>query len=211
MKRCVQSAMKVQMRQKRHFYLASLHIVVSAVCITVGIESQTTQVAAQSQSLRESVCLGIIATAPEPKLQQNVCCQQGKRAKCLSWRRLFPPVPKAALPTLSRPKSDIYTPRLDEYGNNIASPNAAKDAVIQLGVTKALNAIAPRLDLDSKTPNAGTNRSTNLFQRAAKTYQQILGPKLLKSGAILTPQIEMNMSVGDISVDSLKLGVGVQF
>ena len=184
-------------------------------CVAVGGASLMLRAEAKPVAALKAVCLEIIpASLPVAsalsKPAQYQCCHTVAEAKCFSVQQLFPPA-KPVRPSIRRsPVETLYIPRLDEAGNTISSQGAAKDAVIQLGITKTLNAIAPLTSSKRKLSDAGSEHR-NLFQRAEKTYQQILGPKVLKSGAILTPRVEMNMNLGDVSLDSVKLGVGIRF
>jgi hypothetical protein len=204
--------MVVYRNPAQHFELRFLRALVNVGCVASGVASQIRTEAQPLIPLRP-VCLDMASTTSLKKqlnAAHNKCCHQGK-GSCLPWQQLFP-AEALTRPAIHRPSSEgTYTPRLDEYGNNIAgSQGAAKDAVIQLGITKALDAIAPLASVSPQS-SAGPARRPNLFQRAEKTYRQILGPRTLKSGTVLTPQIEMNMNLGDVSVNSLKLGVGVKF
>jgi hypothetical protein len=113
---------------------------------------------------------------------------------------------------LKRPSptaAELFPPKLDEFGNSIGSQGAAKDAVIQVGVTKVLDALDPQLN-PSKPGSPKKNR-LNFFQRVRRDYERILGPRELQSGAILTPQVGMGMDLGRFNVDSMNLGVQIKF
>ena len=210
--------MTVRRKREQPLSLRSLQALVQLGCISVGGASLELRAEAKPLAPLRSVCLEIVPAVSLPAASKSIkqsnpikqqCCHKTAAAKCLSLQQLFPPAEQIR-PGIRRPTVDSpYIPLLDKFGNNISSQGAAKDAVIQLGLTKALNVIAP-LASGSKPSGVGSARQS-LFQRAEKTYQRILGPRVLKSGAILTPQVEMNMNLGDVSLDSVKLGVGIKF
>ena len=159
-----------------------------------------------------SVCLEIMPTVSRPAAKTiKQSCFHTIAAKCLSLQQLFPPAEQIH-PGILRPVSELpYIPQLDPAGNNISSQGTAKDPVIQLGITKALNMMAPLAPESKSKPSGAGSARQSFFQRAEKTYQRILGSRALKSGAVLTPQVEMNMNLGEVSLDSVKLGVGIKF
>jgi hypothetical protein len=163
----------------------------------------------------QPVCISISPQQPQqspPTTPQHQCCQSSAKGQCLNWQQLFPEPERTQPQSFKRPSpkpADLFTPRLDEFGNSIGSEGAAKDAVIQVGVTKALDALAPQLK--SFDSSSKTGHHLNFFQRIRKDYERILGPRELKSGAILTPQIGMNMDLGRFNMDSMKLGVEIKF
>jgi hypothetical protein len=163
----------------------------------------------------QPVCVGIVPNRSEKSSShtlQSKCCHPSATVKCLKWQQLFPQADRPQAPTLKRPSpsaAEMFSPKLDEFGNSVGSQGAAKDAVIQVGITKALDALGPQLqpsELDSKKGNR-----LNFFQRVRRDYERILGPRELKSGAILTPQIGMGMDLGRFNVDSMNLGVQIKF
>jgi hypothetical protein len=204
--------MTVRRNREQPLSVGSLQALIQLACIVVGGASLMLPAGAKPLAPLGSVCLEITPTITQPALSKTVrpsCCRRTAASKCLSLQQLFPPV-EPVHPGIRRPVGELpYIPRLDEAGNNLSSQGAAKDAVIQLGITQALNVITP-LASESKLSDTDSARQS-FFQRAAKTYQRFLGPKLLKSGAVLTPQVEMNMNLGDVSLDSVKLGVGIKF
>ncbi|WP_404789601.1 hypothetical protein [Altericista sp. CCNU0014] len=188
------------------------------VPISVGLMSVSTggltiQANAQSQTTLRSVCVGIKSSQylqAQPKTLQDRCCQQSAKAKCLKWQEIFPATRRLQSPSIERPTpaADSF-PKIDAFGNSTGSEGAAKDAVIQVGITKAWDAVAPTLKKNKANPKG--NRSANFFERLYADYQRILGPRELKSGAILTPQVGMNMDVGRFNVDAMKVGVEIKF
>lgn len=183
--------------------------------LPIGMGLIMPRVQGQSSASLRSVCVGI-APSEQPKAQpkqlQNRCCQSSKKAQCLKWQQIFPAAKRLQPSTVRRlAPTDSFSPRLDEFGNSVGSGGAAKDAVIQVGITKAFDAIAPTLkslDINSK---ASGSRRPNFFQRVRSGYERVLGSRELKSGAILTPQVEMNMDLGQFNVDAMKLGVEIKF
>jgi hypothetical protein len=163
----------------------------------------------------QPVCVGIAPDRPQKSSAQTLqkkCCRPSATAKCLQWQQLFPQADRPKSPTLKRPAptaAELFPPKLDEFGNSVSSQGAAKDAVIQVGVTKALDALGPTLD--PSEPSTQKEHRLNFFQRVRRDYERILGPRELKSGAILTPQIGMGMDLGRFNVDSMNLGVQIKF
>jgi hypothetical protein len=165
------------------------------------------------------VCVGIAPVRPEksspqssPQSLQRQCCHPSAKVKCLKWQQLFPEADRPQSPQFKRPSptaAELFPPKLDEFGNSVRSQGAAKDAVIQVGVTKALDTLGPKLNLDESSSKQG--RRLNFFQRIRRDYERILGPRELKSGAILTPQVGMGMDLGRFNVDSMNLGVQIKF
>jgi hypothetical protein len=192
----------------RHFRRLGM---ISLVPISVGLWI----LPVKGQPPLQTVCVGIAPLKPQPlppTTPQNECCQSRKKGQCLNWQQLFPEHERPQLRSLRRSPvkpADVFTPRLDEFGNGVGSGGAAKDAVIQVGVTKALDALAP--NLRSSDANSKKGSHPNFFQRIRKDYERILGPRELKSGAILTPQVGMNMDLGRFNMDSMKLGVEIKF
>lgn len=203
-----------QKRRWRHVSLRSLQVIGSLGFTPLGMQLLTLRVEAQSRLSLPPVCIGIVPLAHQQaqhKTLQNKCCQQSVKAKCVKWQQLFPSAVQSRPPVLKRPAlaGDSFLPQVDAFGNSIGSEGAAKDAVIQVGVTKTLDAIAPKLkSLDDKPKG---DRRPTFFQSLRKTYRQILGPRALKSGAILTPQVGMNLDLGDFNVNSMKVGVEIKF
>lgn len=163
----------------------------------------------------QPVCVGIAPDRPEkssPPTLQRKCCHPSATAKCLQWQQLFPQADRPQSPMLKRPSptaAELFPPKLDEFGNSVSSQGAAKDAVIQVGVTKALDALGPQLD--PSEPISKQGHRLNFFQRVRRDYERILGPRELKSGAILTPQVGMGMDLGRFNLDSMNLGVQIKF
>jgi hypothetical protein len=170
---------------------------------------------AQGKPPFQPVCVGIASAQAQqssPKTLQKKCCRSSKAGQCLEWQQLFPELDRSQPPVLKRlPPSaaDLYAPKLDEFGNSIGSEGAAKDAVIQVGVTKVLDVLGPKLSPSNASDRKG--HRLNFFQRVRRDYERILGPRELKSGAILTPQIGMGMDLGRFNLDSMNLGVQIKF
>jgi hypothetical protein len=209
--------MEIQGKQKwRHVSLKHLQVLGSIGLIPIGMGLIMPRVQGQSSASLRSVCVGIAPSAQpkaQPTMLQNLCCQSSKKAQCLRWQQIFPAAVRLRPPTVQRPAAaNSFSPRLDEFGNSVGSGGAAKDAVIQVGITKALNAIAPTLkSLDITSKVSRSSRRPNFFQRVRSGYERVLGPRELKSGAILTPQVDMNMDLGQFNVDAMKLGVEIKF
>jgi hypothetical protein len=163
----------------------------------------------------QPVCVGIAPNRQEkssPQSLQRKCCHPSAMVKCLKWQQLFPKADRPQAPVLKRPSptaAELFPPKLDEFGNSVGSQGAAKDAVIQVGVTKALDALEPQLN--PSEPGFKKGNRLNFFQRVRRDYERVLGPRELKSGAILTPQIGMGMDLGRFNVDSMNLGVQIKF
>jgi hypothetical protein len=180
---------------------------------SVGIGMLALQV--EGQPPLEPVCVGIAPLKQQKsssKTLQHQCCKTSIKAQCHPWQQLFPNHKQYQIQTLKRPPakaSDLFSPQLDEFGNSVGSGGAAKDAVIQVGVTKALDVLVPQLK--SQHSEAQTSKRPNFFQRVRKDYERILGPKELNSGAILTPQIGVNMDLGRFNVNSMNLGVQIKW
>jgi hypothetical protein len=180
----------------------------------MGMEGLAIPGEAQSSLSLPPVCVGITPLAHQKtqlKTLQNRCCQRNTKAKCLQWQQIFPAAVPPKIPSLKRPVAaeNSFSPRLDDLGNSIGSQGAAKDAVIQVGVTKTLDALAPTLRAMKGKPEG--DRHPTFFQSLRKGYERILGPRPLKSGAILTPQVGMNLDLGKFNVDSMKVGVEIKF
>jgi hypothetical protein len=163
----------------------------------------------------QAVCVGIAPDRTEkssPQSLQRKCCHPSATVKCLKWQQLFPKAARPQAPALKRPSptvAELFPPKLDEFGNSFGSQGAAKDAVIQVGVTKVLDALEPQLN--QPEPGSQKGHRLNFFQRVRRDYERVLGPRELKSGAILTPQIGMGMDLGRFNVDSMNLGVQIKF
>jgi hypothetical protein len=163
----------------------------------------------------QPVCVGIAPVQSEKSSSQTLqskCCHPSATVKCLKWQQLFPEVNRSQSPTIERPPptaAELFSPKLDEFGNSVGSQGAAKDAVIQVGVTKALDTLGPKLS--PSKPDSRKGHRLNFFQRVRRDYERILGPRELKSGAILTPQVGMGMDLGRFNVDSMNLGVQIKF
>jgi hypothetical protein len=198
----------------QHVSLRSLQVIGSIGILSMGIEFLAMPGEAQSSLSLSPICVGIAPLAHQKtqlKTFQNRCCQRTTKAKCVQWQQIFPAAVQPKVPSLKRPvaKEDSFLPQLDDLGNSIGSQGAAKDAVIQVGVTKTLDALAPTLrSMDGKPEG---DRPPTFFQSLRKNYERILGPRPLKSGAILTPQVGMNLDLGRFNVDSMKVGVEIKF
>jgi hypothetical protein len=207
--------MAVQSQKKwRHVSLRPLQILsIGLMPLGMGLIMPRSQ--GQSSASLPAVCVGIAPEQPKAKSKalQHRCCQSRKTSKCLKWQQIFPAADRLRPPTVLRPApaaADSFSPRLDEFGNSVGSGGAAKDAVVQVGITSALNAIAPALKpLDINAKAAGSR--PNFFQRVRSGYERVLGPRALKSGAILTPQVGIDMDLGQFNVDAMKLGVEIKF
>lgn len=130
--------------------------IIGVVPLTLGVWASPVE----GQPPLQPVCISISSQQPQqspPTTPQHKCCQSRAKGQCLSWQQLFPEPERTQPQSFKRPPAkpaDLFTPRLDEFGNSIGSEGAAKDAVIQVGFSKALNALAPHLksfDSDRKS------------------------------------------------------------
>ncbi len=204
--------MAVQGRRWLHVSRRHVQVLVCAGVMSGGAGVSTLQADAQSESLRP-VCVGITPSQHQQgqrKTLQNQCCQRRIKAHCIQWQEIFPSAASSQHPSFKRPApADSFSPKIDSFGNSTGSEGAAKDAVIQVGITKALDAVAPAFRKNEANPKAG--HGSNFFQRVRDGYQRVMGPRELKSGAILTPQVGMDMDVGRFNVDAMKVGVEIKF
>lgn len=203
--------MAVQGKTQLHTSLRQVQVLVCAGVLSSGAGSLMQKAGAQSESLR-SVCVGITPSddwRTQPKTLQHQCCQRSVKAQCVQWQEMFPPAVNPQPPSFKRPAPAAFSPKIDAFGNSTGSEGAAKDAVIQVGITKALDAVAPAFSNTRANPKAG--HRSNFFQRVRHEYQRVMGPRELKSGAILTPQVGMDMDVGRFNVDAMKVGVEIKF
>jgi hypothetical protein len=204
--------MAVKRNRWLHVSRRQVRVLVCAGIMSGSAGASLLQADAQSEALRP-VCVGITPSEHQQrqrKTLQNQCCQRRIRAQCIQWQEIFPAAVPAQPPSFKRPApADSFSPKIDAFGNSVGSEGAAKDAVIQVGITKALNAVAPTFA--KAEPNPKADHRPNFFQRLRNEYQRILGPRELKSGAILTPQLGMDMDVGRFNVNAMKVGVEIKF
>jgi hypothetical protein len=163
----------------------------------------------------QPVCVGIAPTQQDQSSTQTLqtkCCKPSAAVQCVQWQQMFPAQNRPQTQSLKRPpvtEAELFKPKLDEFGNSIGSQGAAKDAVIQVGITKVLDVLGPKMNSPEFSSKHG--HQLNFFQRVRRDYERVLGPRELKSGAILTPQVGMNMDLGQFNVNSMNLGVQIKF
>jgi hypothetical protein len=178
--------------------------VIGAIAVSLTLAVPILVKAQSARSLRP-VCVGM--ASGETMQEENSCCQRDSKGKCLTLEQAFPSsknthssVSKSRNPytdvSFSRPKASVYGNR------TTGSEGAAKDAVIQMGVTKAWDAIAPSFQPAKK--DSKSSRDRNFFDKARQDYERVFRPRELESGAILTPKLDVDFS-------SMKAGVNIQF
>jgi hypothetical protein len=180
------------------------HSVIGAIAVSMMLAVPMWVKAQSARSLRPA-CVGI--ASDETMQEENSCCQKDSRGKCLTLDQAFP-TPKDTEPSVGQSRNP-YTkvrfsrPKTSAYGNRTSgSEGAAKDAVIQMGVTKAWDAIAPVSQPSKKDSKSSGDR--NFFEKAREDYDRVFRPRELESGAILTPKLDVDFS-------SMKAGVNIQF
>jgi hypothetical protein len=178
--------------------------VIGAIAVSMTLSSSMWAKAQSARSLRP-ICVGM--ASGETMQVENSCCQRDSKGKCLTLEQAFPSS-KNTNSSVSKPHSP-YTnvsfsrPKASVYGNRTTgSEAAAKDAVIQMGVTKAWDAIAPSFQPAKKDSKSSGDR--NFFEKARQDYDRVFRPREMKSGAILTPKLDVDFS-------SMKAGVNIQF
>jgi hypothetical protein len=180
------------------------HSVIGAIAVSLTLAVPMWVKAQSARSLRP-VCVGM--ASGETMQEENSCCQRDSKGKCLTLEQAFPSskntnssVSQSRNPytnvSFSRPKASVYGNR------TTGSEGAAKDAVIQMGVTKAWDAIAPSFQPAKK--DSKSSRDRNFFEKARQDYDRVFRPRELESGAILTPKLDVDFS-------SMKAGVNIQF
>jgi hypothetical protein len=175
---------------------------VIAVSITLAVPML---VKAQSAGSLRPACVGI--ASGETLQGENSCCQRDSGGKCLTLDQAFPKSKdvKASVSKSHKPYDKIRfsRPSTSVYGNRTTgSEGAAKDAVIQMGVTKILKVITPAFKTSTTSPKSSRDR--NFFEKAREDYERVFRPRELESGAILTPKLDVDFS-------SMKAGVNIQF
>ncbi len=180
------------------------HSVMGAIAVSITF-AVPMLVKAQSASSLRPACVGIVSG--ETMREENSCCQRDSKGKCLTLDQAFP-TPKDTESSVGQSRNP-YTnvrfsrPKASVYGNRTTgSEGAAKDAVIQMGVTKAWNAIAPSFQAAKK--DSKSSRDRNFFEKARQDYERVFRSRELESGAILTPKLDVDFS-------SMKAGVNIQF
>jgi hypothetical protein len=181
-------------------FLVTVGAIAVSIILAVPILAQ-----AQSSSSLRPVCVGI--TSNQTMQGENSCCQRDSGGKCLTLEQAFPKSKdtKASVSKSHKPYDKIRfsRPSTSVYGNRTTgSEGAAKDAVIQMGVTKVVNAITPAFK--PSTTSSKSSRDRNFFEKAREDYERVFRPRELESGAILTPKLDVDFS-------SMKAGVNIQF
>ncbi len=179
------------------------HSVMGAIAVSMTLAVPMVQ-AQSARSLRPA-CVGI--ASGEAMQEENSCCQKDAKGKCLTLDQAFP-TPKNTESSVGQSRNP-YTnvrfsrPKASVYGNRTTgSEGAAKDAVIQMGVTKAWDAITPAFKASKKESKSSGDH--NFFEKARQDYERVFRPRELESGAILTPKLDVDFS-------SMKAGVNIQF
>lgn len=177
---------------------------------------------AQAQSL-QPVCVGIPSSSAVK--QQPSCCSQHRQEQCLKWEQLFPTDrsrPKATLPNHKSSKPFMQVEKLPKPfdPNKPRSENAAKDAVIQMGIDQVWSFIEQRSgvfktdkpDKKSKKSKSSKQQKPNFFQRVQQDYNHFFGPHPLGKDKTIEPRLDLGLSLNnDITIDSAKAGVKIKF
>jgi hypothetical protein len=173
----------------------------------------------QAQSLRP-VCVGIPSSTVLK--QQPTCCQNRRNESCPKWEQLLPAVQSQPKVTPPNPKSSKPFMRAEKRPkvfdpNKSRSENAAKDAVIQLGIDTVWSLIEGRsgvfkTDKKSKQSKSGKQRKPNFFQRAQREYNHLFSPHPLGKDKTIEPRLDIGLDLNnDVTLDSMKAGVKIKF
>ncbi len=169
-------------------------------------------VQAQTAKTLKPVCIGI--TSPDSSQAQASCCQVKSKGTCKTLEQAFPGSANVAADTekqiplsqieIARP-APVFKPRTS------GSEAAAKDAVVQMGVTKMLDVMAPNTEGINPSSPTKPHRKDSFFQRARQDmekirqdYEYVFRPRPLESGAVITPKLNVDFS-------SLKAGFKIEF
>ncbi|MGB8698227.1 MAG: hypothetical protein WCD18_02315 [Thermosynechococcaceae cyanobacterium] len=180
-----------------------------AGAIAMGTFSWSSGVTAQSQPSLESVCIAVKSL--ELTQRKGTCCQSQTKRTCLKWEQAFPASkPSTSLAAQQRQLNVAADRETLLYGQQAAgSGGSAKDAVIHMGVSKALDALSNALPTLSTDIQLG--HKTNFFQRLRRDYQRVFGPRSLGDRATLTPKLDVGVDVGSLTLSSMKAGVQIEF
>jgi hypothetical protein len=176
----------------------------------------------QAQSL-QPVCVGIPSSSAVK--QQRSCCSHQGQEQCVKWEQLFPDdqfQPKTTLPNDKSSKPFMRVEKLPKPfdPNKPRSENAAKDAVIQMGIDHVWSFIeqrsgvftADKPDKKSKKSKSSKQRKPNFFQRVQRDYDHFFGPHPLGKDKTIEPRLDIGLDLNnDVTIDSAKAGVKIKF
>lgn len=192
--------------------LATLGLFFSVAVWAVDTEAQPSRFLRASGS--QSMCVGVRPPSQGSASPKSVsCCQSPVKGQCRSWEQFFAPVSPSRNSDLKGVQSvfqkSVVLPASPFGRRTSGSESAAKDALVQMGVDRALNFLEPHV---APKPTSTKGRSSSsLIGTVRRQYEQVFKPRPLKSGAILTPQLDMGVDLSEFDLTSLKAGVKLEF
>jgi hypothetical protein len=204
--------MRIQRGQQQRS-LNGLQSLSAAGTIALTTFLQPMFVQAQSAKTLQPFCIGL--ASPDSVQEPALCCQTESKGKCMTVDQAFPNTGVANPPRTEKkiPISEIKFARPIPVlkPRTSGSEGAAKDAVVQMGVTKMLDVLAPNTEGITPRSPSKPHRKESFFQRARQDftqirqdYESVFRPRPMASGAVITPKLNVDFS-------SLKAGFKIEF
>ncbi|HEY9827762.1 MAG TPA: hypothetical protein V6D19_20175 [Stenomitos sp.] len=191
--------------------LATLGLLLSVAVLPANTKAQPSQFLRASGA--QPMCVGVRPPSQGVTPKSGSCCQSTAKGQCKSWEQFFAPVSQPRNSDLKGVQSvfqkSVVWPASPFGRRTSGSESAAKDALVQMGVDRALNFLEPHV---ARTQTSAKGRSSGSFiGNVRRQYEQVFKPRPLKSGAILTPQLDMGVDLSEFDLTSLKAGVKLEF